>query len=133
MELKKILYVDDESDVREIVMLSLETLGGFEIKAFSNGEEALAAVEAFAPDLLMLDVMMPGITGPELLAKMRELPSIVETPAVFITAKAQVHEVDKLKLHKRSEVIAKPFEVMELPDTVRAAWKRILGDAAPTG
>jgi len=125
MELNKILYVDDEPDVRHVVLLSLETIGGYQVEAFESGADALEAAETFAPDLLLLDVMMPGLTGPETLAKLRELGATAQTPAIFLTAKAQTHEVEKLKQNESADVVPKPFDVMTLPTTIHGAWTKL--------
>jgi CheY-like chemotaxis protein len=125
MELKKILYVDDEPDVRHIVLLSLGSIGGYQVQAYECGTAAIEAAENFAPDLLLLDVMMPGLTGPETLARLRELNITADTPAIFLTAKAQTHEVEKLKQNEGADVVAKPFDIMALPETIHGAWSRL--------
>lgn len=98
MELRKILYVDDEPDMREIVVMSLEVVGGFEVRAFENGAAAIEDAVAYRPDLLLLDVMMPGTTGPETLSGLRRISVTAETPAIFLTAKAQRHDIETSRL-----------------------------------
>ena len=65
--LKKILYVEDEADIQKIAKLALETVGGFEVMICGSGAEALEKAPDFAPDILLLDVMMPGMDGPDTL------------------------------------------------------------------
>ena len=125
MELRKILYVDDEPDMREIVVMSLEVVGGFEVRSFENGAAAIEDAVAYRPDLLLLDVMMPGMTGPETLSRLRRISVTAETPAIFLTAKAQRHDIETLRQNRRADVIPKPFDVMELPAAIHNAWSRL--------
>ncbi len=120
--LQKILYVEDEADIREIAQLALGLVGGYELLICSSGQDALAKASAFAPDLLLLDVMMPDMDGPTTLTKLREFPSLTRTPAVFMTAKVQPSEVASLRNCGALEVIAKPFDPMTLATQLRLIW-----------
>lgn len=93
-ELKKILYVEDEPDIQMIARVALENVGGFELMVCSSGPEAIEKAESFGPDLLLLDVMMPGMDGPSTLQELRKIPSIAKTPVMFMTAKVQPQEVE---------------------------------------
>jgi len=126
-ELSKILHVEDDLDIQAIAQIALETIGGFEILQCSSGQEALKAAPDFKPDLFLLDVMMPGMTGPETLAALRELPGMADVPAIFMTAKAQRDEVAEFLALGAIEVVVKPFEPMELAGEIRAAWERHQG------
>lgn len=119
----KILYVDDEPDIREVACLSLEMDPDLEVRTAASAEEALALLDAggWTPDLLLLDVMMPGTDGPTLLAAIRERPQFDRAPAVFITARAQRQETERLIGLGAVAVIAKPFDPMSLAEEVRAA------------
>ncbi len=121
-ELRKILYVEDDTDIRTIAELALESVGGFELAICASGEEALERAEAFAPDLILLDVMMPGMDGPGTLAALRRLDSLGETPAIFMTAKVQPQEIAELMALGAIEVIAKPFDPMSLAEQIRSIW-----------
>jgi len=121
-DLKRILLVEDDPDIRTVAQLSLETLGGFELCLAGSGQEALAQAEAFGPDLFILDVMMPGLDGPGTLADLRQKPALAQTPVIFMTAKVQPQEVAHLQSLGALEVIAKPFDPMLLPDQVRRIW-----------
>lgn len=123
-ELKKILYVEDEPDIQAVAKIALEAVGGFELKICSGGEEALASAVEFAPDLLLLDVMMPGMDGPTILTELRKLPGLENTPAIFMTAKVQPQEVEQFKSLGAIEVIAKPFDPMALAGQVSDAWSK---------
>lgn len=87
--LTKILYVDDDMDIQLVTTFALEELGKFTVQACASGSEALACVDEFQPQLMILDVMMPGMDGPTTLSELRRLPVTAETPAVFMTAKVQ--------------------------------------------
>lgn len=123
-ELKKILYAEDEADIRAVAQLSLETVGGFEVALCESGEEALEAVTDFDPDLILLDVMMPVLDGPSTLEKLREMDAFKTTPIVFFTAKAMPGEIERFKALGALEVISKPFDPMTLPDQIREIWNR---------
>src|SRR5688500_11631890 len=120
-ELRRILLVEDEPDIQVIARLALEAVGGFVVGVCSNGREALATLEGFAPDLVLLDVMMPGMDGPSTLRALRSLD--MRVPVVFITAKARAHEVAKYKALGAIGVVAKPFDPMELASKVRNLWE----------
>ena len=121
--LQRILYVEDEPDIQAVAKLALEMVGGFEVKICSSGEEALEEAEDFAPQLLLLDVMMPGMDGPGTLAALRDIPSLAEVPAIFMTAKVQPAEVAHYKSLSALDVIAKPFDPMGLAAEVRRIWE----------
>ncbi len=122
--LSKILYVEDEPDIQAVAQLALEAVGGFTVKICSSGQEALANVEAFAPDLILLDVMMPGMDGPTTLQALRQLPAIAETPVCFMTAKVQPQEIAQYRALGALDVIPKPFDPMALSSQVTAIWDR---------
>jgi CheY-like chemotaxis protein len=124
-ELNKILYVEDEPDIQAVTRLALEEIGGFRLEVCSNGDEALARAVEFAPDLLLLDVMMPGMDGPTTLKALRDIPELANTPAIFMTAKVQPHEVEEYKALGAIDVIAKPFDPMTLSENLRNIWKTI--------
>lgn len=122
--LERILYVEDEPDIQAVARLALENLGGFIVEVCSSGKEALNKVDSFKPDLILLDVMMPGMDGPTTLGELRKLPACVATPVVFMTAKVQPQEVAQYMSLGAINVIPKPFDPMTLADTVRDIWER---------
>ncbi|MGL4966659.1 MAG: response regulator [Inquilinus sp.] len=125
--LTRILYVEDDADIRSVAGFALEAVGGFVLAACASGEEALAQAPGFAPQLLLLDVMMPGMDGPETLAALRALPDTAATPAVFMTAKVQPQEVARFRALGAIDVISKPFDPMTLSDEIRDIWTRRQG------
>ncbi|SIN84085.1 Response regulator receiver domain-containing protein [Vannielia litorea] len=119
------MHVDDDDDIRAIAQIALEVVGGLTLAQCASGAEALDIVEDFAPDLFLLDVMMPGMTGEETLAALRELPGMGSVPVVFMTAKAQVNDVEHLMTLGTAKVIAKPFD----PLTLAAEIETILAES----
>ncbi len=113
---KKVLCVDDVPVIRELARLALESRGGFLVASCGSGEEALAKVPSFAPDILLLDVMMPGMDGPATLEALRKLPETAATPAVFMTGDAGAEEVLHYRQLGAIGTIAKPFDPLTLAD-----------------
>ncbi len=123
--LSRILFVEDDPDIQTVARMALEAVGGFRVMPCSSGAEALERVVAFAPDLILLDVMMPGMDGLATLEALRRLPEAAAIPVIFMTAKVQAQEVARYREVGAVEVIAKPFDPMTLPATVRAIWSRV--------
>ena len=121
--LQRVMYVEDEPDIQAVAKLALELVGGFTVKVCSSGEEALREAEGFAPELILLDVMMPGMDGPTTLQALRGLPSLATVPVAFMTAKVQPAEVAHYKTLGARDVIPKPFDPMTLASQVRAIWE----------
>jgi two-component system, OmpR family, response regulator len=123
-KLSRILYVEDEPDIQMVAQLALETMGGFTIEACNSGDEALQKAGAFAPQLILLDVMMPSMDGPTTLKQLQALPQTASTPAIFMTAKVQPEEVEHYKSLGAINVIAKPFDPMALAAQIEESWER---------
>ena len=121
---ERVLYVEDDPDIRAVAQMALEIVGGLTLKACGSGAEALQAAEGFRPDLLLLDVMMPGMDGPTTLAGLRQLAPTASTPVIFMTAKVQASEVAYYKSLGALGVIAKPFDPMTLAEQVRQLWEQ---------
>ena len=122
--LQRILYVEDEPDIQAVARIALETVGGFILQVCSSGEEALNTAVEFAPDLLLLDVMMPGMDGPSTLRELRKLPGLENIPTVFMTAKVQPQEIEQFKSFGALDVIPKPFDPMALSEQIIAVWQQ---------
>ncbi|SHG79636.1 response regulator [Marivita hallyeonensis] len=121
-ELKTILHVDDDEDILEIAKLSLEVVDNFELYQFNSGAAALEAFDSIAPQLLLLDVMMPAMTGPELWQRVKQDYADRTVPTIFMTAKAEEATSRDLITAGALEVITKPFDPMSLGGQVRDAW-----------
>ena len=122
LPLSRILYVEDEPDIFLVGKMALEAVGGFTVIACTSGQEALVAAPNARADLLLLDVMMPGLDGLGTLKALREIPATSRTPVIFMTAKVQATEVDVYINLGALEVIPKPFDPMELSAQIRKIW-----------
>ncbi|PPC75610.1 hypothetical protein C4K68_19615 [Pokkaliibacter plantistimulans] len=123
-ELKRIMHVEDDPSIQAVARVALEVVGGFEVLTCSSGQEALDKVQAFAPDFILLDVMMPGIDGAETLERLRKLVDLTDIPVAFMTAKVQPEEVAYYHSLGASDVIIKPFSPMQLASQVRNIWSK---------
>jgi two-component system, OmpR family, response regulator len=121
-KLQRILYVEDQLDIQLIAKMAMVKHGGFDVQACSSGQEAVAAAAAFEPDLLLLDVMMPGMDGPETLEALRKLPCTATTPAIFFTARTEPADIAKYLSAGAIDLIPKPFDPMTLSGSIRAIW-----------
>lgn len=124
--LERIVYVDDEDDIREVALIALEDIGGLQVQAFPGGR-ALLEARPSAPDLFLLDVMMPELDGPALLRELRKHPDYANVPALFMTAKVQPSEVRALLAEGAIGVVAKPFDPMQLTSDIQAIWEKAKG------
>lgn len=122
--LQRVLYTEDEADIRTVAKVALEMVGGLTVKLCSSGEEAVREAATFEPEMILLDVMMPGMDGPATLRALREQPALASVPVAFMTAKVQPNEIEYFKSLGAIEVIAKPFDPMTLANQVRAIWER---------
>jgi two-component system OmpR family response regulator len=124
-QLKTLLYVDDEPDIREIVEMALGLVDNLVIRTCASGEQALWIIPSLRPDLVLLDVMMPAMDGPTALSRMRANTALAAIPVVFVTAKAMPHEVAHFRKLGAAGVIAKPFDPMKLGREVVKIWEHI--------
>lgn len=115
----RILYVDDEPDIREIAEMALELDPDLEVRSVGSGPEALEIAIDWRPDLILLDVMMPGMDGPTTLSTLRVRKDTAAIPVVFITARTQAQEKERFLSLGAAGVISKPFDPMTLAATVR--------------
>ncbi|GHF36335.1 response regulator [Seohaeicola zhoushanensis] len=123
MELKRILHADDDPDIREIVQMSLDFFGDFELLQFPDGASAFEAFQDFKPQLLLLDYMMPGMTGPELWQNIAKVEGYDRIPAIFLTAKAEASVSEVLMLKGAAAVILKPFTPDTLVKEIQSIWE----------
>ncbi|MDP3796937.1 MAG: response regulator [Polaromonas sp.] len=120
--LQRILYVEDEPDIRVVAKMALEAVGKFTVIPCASGQEALGVAPGAAADLLLLDVMMPGMDGPSTLKALRAMPATANTPVIFMTAKVQASEIAAYKALGALDVIPKPFDPMELSAQIQQIW-----------
>jgi DNA-binding response OmpR family regulator len=118
----KVIHVEDDDDIRELVGLSLDVAGDFELLSFASGIDAIRAVGVFGPDLLLLDMMMPNMNGVETLEAIRQMKGYSKIPAIFVTARAGVDQNKALLDAGALGVIVKPFDPLELGGEVKAIF-----------
>lgn len=126
MPLERILVVEDQPELRAIAALALGEIGGFRVCLCEDGAAALAAFAGFDPDLLLLDVVMPGLDGPATLAALRALPAWRGAPVAFMTGLAGDGEIAGYRALGAAGVIAKPFDPLGLADQARRIWEGAL-------
>lgn len=126
-DLKRILMVEDDPDIQTVAQFALEAVGGFNVQVCGDGKRALEQTLAFQPDLILLDVMMPGMDGPAVLKALRANSQMSGTPIIFMTAKVQPQEVAHYKELGALEVISKPFDPMLLSDMIHQIWEQKYG------
>jgi CheY-like chemotaxis protein len=117
--IRKVMMVDDEPHIRRIGELSLKGVGKWQVVLAGSGKEAIDLARREQPDVILLDVMMPGMDGPATLAELRDSTDTAGIPVIFLTAKAQRHEVERYRMLGAAGVLTKPFDPMTLPDEVR--------------
>jgi two-component system, OmpR family, response regulator len=123
-KLNRLTYVEDEADIRAIAEFALIEFGHYEIDVCESGAEALERAPDFRPDLILLDVMMPGMDGVETFKRLRAMRQFADTPIVFLTAKAMKHETNEYMMLGADGVIAKPFDPTVLSAQVQEIWDR---------
>ncbi len=119
----KILIAEDEKDIRDLINFTLK-FAGHEVVATANGEEAYLRAQVEIPDLILMDVRMPRMTGYEACVKIKEIDSIKHIPVVFLSAKGQDSEVQTGLRVGAEEYILKPFSPDQLTERVREILKQ---------
>ncbi len=128
-KLQRILYVEDDLDIQTVTKFALEEIGGYKVELAASGPEAIKNAPNFRPHLILLDVMMPGMDGMTTLDEMRRLPGFAGLPIVFITAKAQAHEVQNYRELGAVDVIIKPYDPLTLCQEIEDIWERFHDDS----
>ena len=121
-ELRKILHADDNTEIREIVLMSLQMIGGFEVLQCESGAEAVERAFDFQPDLFLMDVMMPDMDGPEAVRILRQTEEFQDTLVVFATAKANKSDIEILENEFKAKIITKPLNPLTLADQLHEIW-----------
>ena len=127
-KLEKIIYIDDQMDILLVAEYALTKIGNYDVLMCESGTIALAKIEKFKPDLIVLDVMMPELDGPQVLSKIREIKPFKNTPVIFITAKIFPNEIVDLMSCDADviSVIPKPFDPITISDTIQSTWNSSL-------
>ncbi|PIE07079.1 MAG: hypothetical protein CSA74_09240 [Rhodobacterales bacterium] len=122
-KLERILHVDDDEDIRTLTRMALELVGEYKVRQFATGEEALAQTGSIDAQLLLLDYMMPGMSGEELWTRLKKVPALAGVPVVFMTAKTEADLTGRLLELGALAVIMKPFEIAGLSAQIAEIWK----------
>jgi CheY-like chemotaxis protein len=121
-----VLYVDDDDDIRHIVALSLGLDPGIVVRVAGSGREALNILDSqWVPDVAILDVMMPGMDGLELLDHLRARPATAALPVLFMTARGRAADVADYSARGAVGVIIKPFDPIGLAQQVRSLLEKV--------
>ena len=120
----RVLVADDDRDIRELVVFKL-TQAGYDVQAVADGAAALAAIQDNPPDLAVLDVMMPGLSGIDVLRKVRQDPVTAPTAVILLTAKSRDSDVDTGFATGADDYIIKPFSPRELLHRVNVVLARV--------
>ncbi len=118
---RRVLVVDDEPDIREIAVMALERLAGWTVLTASGGEEALVVAEREQPEVVVLDVMMPGLDGPGTARRLAANPATAHIPVLLLTAKAMSAEKAILASEPVVGVLTKPFDPTRLAQDIEHA------------
>ena len=122
-KLERILYLEDDITLQQIVNVSLGQVGGYEIKICDSGKNLLEIAKEFNPNLFLLDIMLPDMSGPSVLGELRKNPDYADTPAIFISAKFIGHELASYRKLGVSAIIRKPFDPILLPKIIQAIYE----------
>jgi CheY-like chemotaxis protein len=118
MTTKRILVIDDEDGIREIIQICLETVAGWDVLTAASGTEGLATAQAQLPDAILLDVMMPDMDGPTTFRQLQANAATKHIPTILLTAKAKISEQRQFIDLGVTGVITKPFKAMDLVDQI---------------
>lgn len=121
-DLVRIMHVEDDTSIQDVVRVALEIVGGFQVNTCSCGQDALDQFNRFQPQLVLLDVMMPGMDGPTTLKNLQQNFDLTKVPVVFMTAKVQANEIESYKALGAQDVVVKPFDPMTLSSQIRQIW-----------
>jgi len=124
--LQHVACVDDDADILQITKFALEEIGGLTVTAFEGARPALAGMDAAQPDLILMDVMMPGMDGPTALKQLKKLEGVAHIPVVFMTARVQPHELRDYMALGAAGVISKPYDPVTLTQQLIEIWRRQL-------
>ncbi|MCP5230735.1 MAG: response regulator [Chromatiales bacterium] len=122
--LRRILYVDDDESMRAIIEAALGVVGRFSLRGCASGAEAIPAVSEYSPQLVLLDVLMPTMTGPEILERLRAAPATRSIPVMFMTGVDDTAEIERLLGLDVIGVIRKPVNPSTLAAEIEDIWSR---------
>ncbi len=122
-ELRRVLYLEDDPSIAEIAVMAMQEFSNLEVLHCDRGQLAVEAFSEFDPEILLFDVMLPGMDGVQTLDAVRKLPGGADVPVIFMTAKAQTHEQQQYMDLGALSVIVKPFDAFMLGDQLKTLWQ----------
>jgi DNA-binding response OmpR family regulator len=123
--LNRILVIEDDRDLQNLLRISLEGVGGFNVKVCGDGREALSMADHFLPDLILLDLTMPNWNGITVLKVLRKLEKTAKIPVVFLTGHVETGELKQYFSLGVLDIIPKPFNPRTLPTLIKTIWTRL--------
>lgn len=120
--LLRILHVEDVPSIQVVTRIALEKLGGFHVLSCASGQDALNQVQQFAPDMILLDVMLPQMSGLELLRQLSLLVDLHQTPVVLLTGQQEPADLAELKRLGVRRLLQKPFDPLQLAAQLNEIW-----------
>ena len=123
MTTKRILVIDDEDGIREIIQICLEAAAGWEVETAASGSEGLVMAQSMQPDAILLDVMMPDMDGPTTFRQLQANSATQHIPTILLTAKAKITEQQQFIDLGITGVITKPFKAQDLVNQIREILK----------
>ena len=123
-ELKKLIIAEDDEDILTIIQISLEEVPNLQLKLCRTGQEVIQEAINFIPDMIILDVMMPNMDGIATIKALQLIPLLANIPVVFMTAKAQVRDIEEYLKLGVLDVIIKPFDPLLLPEIISECWRK---------
>lgn len=123
---RRVVVIDDDPSIREVTALALSAVGGHEVHTAGDGVEGVSLARRVRPDAILLDVMMPTVDGPTVLARIRAEEGLHDVPVVFLTAKVGAQDISRLDGLGAAAVFTKPFDPLSLPRLLAEAlgWDR---------
>jgi two-component system OmpR family response regulator len=128
----KVVVVDDDSVIRKIAVTALSRSENLIIESAGSGQEAMSVFETVLPDVVLMDVEMPDMSGPELLRRMQQSPRLAGIPVIFLTAHSATRQLQYAGLEGVIGLISKPFKSSALADDVRKLYMRHMGASLPS-
>ena len=118
----KLLHIDDEADTVQMIKLALES-EGFEVIPAYSGLEGIQKILLEKPDIILLDIMMPGLNGYDVLKALKQKPNPLPTPIVILSAKTAQEDIEKAMNYGAADYITKPFDILSLADRLRRSLR----------
>lgn len=121
--LQRILHVEDVPSIQVVTRVALEKLGGFEVLSCASAQDALDQIQQFAPDMILMDMLLPQMDGMELLRQLSLIVDLQRMPVVLLTGQQGPGDLDELKRLGVRKLLQKPFDPMKLAAQLEAIWK----------